>query len=358
MRFLLPIQGLTIFEPWQIGVVRLHPGSDAQSVVGSEADHLFSNEIVGDLSVDVAAELARGTVAEVESSDIDTALDLVTVSTDLLRVFQRIRFGMATTTMFGLPGQVFSSNVRYLVAGDKPGPGNRNRGDVLGWTFSSDALAKWRDSPALTSVAALVGTNEPLEEGPRRARLGVQLLSQAILEHRPAFKILNLLIALESMLLERSSVSQSFRLARRAAYFTCGRPDDSLCGRDRPSCQCLKLDPGANADRTAIKRLRQLADIDVRWRCSEWLTYQTWYGLRSSVAHGDDAQITRQEASRAEFWILRWLTEPVLLWLMEHPAAPLAALDADLSELQPVPAWQALIPDPDTYRRENDWPGR
>jgi hypothetical protein len=80
--------------------------------------------------------------------------------------------------------------------------------------------------------------------------------------------------------------------------------------------------------------------------------------LRSSVAHGDDAQITRQEASSAEFWILRWLTEPVLLWLMEHPAAPLAALDADLSELQPVPAWQALIPDPDTYRPENDWPGR
>src|SRR5260370_33432546 len=115
-------------------------------------------------------------------------------------------------------------------------------------------------------------------------------------------------------------------MARRAAYFTCGRPDASLCGRDRPSCQCLKLDPGSNADRTAFKRLRHLADIDVRWRCSEWLNYQTWYGLRSSVSHGADAQITRQGASSAELCILRWLTSPVLRW----PNAPTGTATAAL----------------------------
>jgi hypothetical protein len=177
----------------------------------------------------------------------------------------------------------------------------------------------------------------------------MQLLSQAILEHRPAFKILNLVMGLESMLLERLPQSQGFRLARRASYFTCGLHNDSLCGRDRPTCQSLALDPAHQRDLRALKRLRQLADMDTRWRCSEWLTYLHRYDLRSSVGHGDDAPVDEKEASSAEYWTMRWTAEPLLLWLVEHPLTPLASLDEAIAALPPVPDWQDPVPEPGTY---------
>lgn len=215
--------------------------------------------------------------------------------------------------------------------------------------FDDEARASWNGSPAFTSLAALVGASGPLDDGPSRALFGTQLLSQAILEHRPAFKILNLVMGLESMLLERLPQSQGFRLARRASYFTCGRHDDSLCGRDRPTCQCLALDPADRKDLRALKRLRELAEVDTRWRCSEWLTYLRRYDLRSSVGHGDDTPIDEQEARSAEYWTMRWTAEPLLLWLVEHPLTPLVSLDEAIAALPPVPHWQNPVPDSDTY---------
>jgi hypothetical protein len=164
--------------------------------------------------------MAQGTVAQVDAPNIDAALDLVTVATDILRVFQKIQHYSYRTTMFGLPGQLYRSNVRYLMLGDEVGPGFRNRGEAIGFTFSEEMHATWNSSRIFPSLAALVGTSGSPDDGPRRALVGIQLLSQAILEHRPGFKILNLIIGLESMLLERLTQSQGFRLARRALYFT------------------------------------------------------------------------------------------------------------------------------------------
>jgi hypothetical protein len=319
------------------------------SLLGNETERLFGHQHIGDIASQIADELEHGTVAVIDAADIDAALHLVTLATDLLRVFQRVRYSTYRTTMFGLPGQLYQSNVRYLTAGDVRGPGFHCRGEVLGWTFGDQVRTAWLSSPAFTSVAALVGGDDPLDEGHRRALLGVQLLSQAILEHRPPFKILNLVIALESMLLERLNEPQMLRLLRRVTSFTCGRPDGSLCGRDRPACQLLALDPRSKTDRQQLDKLRKLAERDVRWGCSEWFKYCEWYGWRSSIAHGDDTPVTAEDVSKAEYWILRWTAEPVLLWLVEHPVAPLAELDEALADLEPVPDWQNPIPDPDPY---------
>ncbi|HEX2322304.1 MAG TPA: hypothetical protein VHJ18_25260 [Streptosporangiaceae bacterium] len=198
-----------------------------------------------------------------------------------------------------------------------------------------------------------MGADGPLDEGARRALLGVQLLSQAILEYRPAFKILNLVIALESMLLERNHGPQTLRLLRRATYFTCGRAYDSMCGRDRAACQFLALDPAIRGDRQQLDWLRRLAEMGPPWRCSEWLSYAHWYDLRSSVAHGDDEPVTAEEASQAEYWIFMWAVEPLLQWLVEHPGNPVEELDQALAALEPVPDWQNPVPNPATYEPGN-----
>jgi hypothetical protein len=76
-----------------------------------------------------------------------------------------------------------------------------------------------------------MGSNGPLDDGPRRALFGTQLLSQAILEHRPAFKILNLVMGLESMLLERLPQSQGFAWRGGLRISPAADTNDSLCGR-------------------------------------------------------------------------------------------------------------------------------
>jgi hypothetical protein len=37
--------------------------------------------------------------------------------------------------------------------------------------------------------------------------------------------------------------------------------------------------------------------------------------------------VDEEEVSSAEYWVLRWTAEPVLLWLVDHPNKPLEALD-------------------------------
>ena len=350
--FLLPIEGLTVTSPWEIGRVQLHPGTSARALLGPEAERWFAHELAGDVANRVADELEQGTVAQVDASDVDEALDLVTLATDLLRVFQK-KGARFRTTMFGLPGQVYRSNVRYFTVGEEGGPAFRNRGEVLGSTLNEETHAAWQASRTFASLAAQVGADGPLDEGARRALLGVQLLSQAVLEHRPAFKILNLVIALESMLLERNHGPQTLRLLRRATYFTCSKAYDSMCGRDRAACQFLALDPAIRGDRQQLDWLRRLAEMGPPWRCSEWLSYAHWYDLRSSVAHGDDEPVTAEEASQAEYWIFMWTVEPLLQWLVEHPGNPLGELDHALAALEPVPDWQNPVPNPATYEPGN-----
>jgi hypothetical protein len=347
--FLLPIEGLTITSPWELGRVQLHPGEHLRSLLGEEPERLFGHKLIGELATQVAEELEKGTIARVDADDIDAALDLVILAIDLLRVFQKIgaRF---RTTMFGLPGQLYRSHVRYLTTGEPRGPGYRYRGEAVGCTFNDQTHASWQGSRTFTSLAALVGADGPIEEGQRRALLGVQLLSQAVLEYRPAFKILNLVIALESMLLDRSRGPQTLRLLRRVTYFTCSRVTGSLCGRDRPACQFLALDPGTKADMRQLERLRKLARMDPCWGCREWFDYEHWYDLRSAIAHGDDKAVTAEDASQAEYWIFMWTVEPLLRWLVEHPVTPLSDLDSALKGLGPVPDWQDPVPDPDTYQ--------
>lgn len=328
--------------------MQLHPGAELRSLLGGNVKALLGHKVIGAVTARFVEELEQGTVALVEAADIDAALDLVTQATDLLRVFQK-KGARHRTTMFGLPGQLYRSHVRYLTVGDRAGPGVRNRGEAVGCTFDDAAHDAWLGSRTFTSLAALVGVDHPLEEGHRRALLGVQLLSQAVLEHRPAFKILNLMIALESMLLERQKGQQTLRLLRRVTYFTCGKASDSLCGRDRPTCQFLKLDPGNKADQKQLDRLRKLAHMGPPWWCGEWARYEHWYWLRSAVAHGDDQPVTAKDASKAEYWIFMWTLEPLLEWLVEHPASPLVELDKALAALGPVPDWQNPVPDPDTY---------
>ncbi|MCA1706944.1 MAG: hypothetical protein LC808_28240 [Actinobacteria bacterium] len=334
-RFMLPVEGLAVPSTWPVGVVRIEP-------IENVADELR------DATAVVPSELARDfeevkAVATLQAEDVDEAVELTTAALGVLRVYQHTwaaMQGQLKPTGFGLPGEVNRASVTYAQRGERSGFGWRMVGGTVGFTFVHPARVDWDNSIGFQFLAGAVGAVNA-SEGQRRAVLAADLLSQSILSGRPAAKIISVVQALEALLLPRSREPQTFRLARYVAYFGCALSDNSLCGRDRPTCMYLANDPGKEPDRAPLKAWQKRADADSRWRCSEWESTLDLYATRSALVHGEDCRIDLSVSRRAEYRVLRWLLVPILEWLHAHPDNPAGDLEAALAALPEPPDWEA-----------------
>ena len=335
--FVVPIEGLTVTAPWQVGVVRISPqdqiaaldAARAASPPGSLRQDSFDHD---------AADMKCNAFAEVTEESIDAALDVIEDAVDVLRVYQQAR-ALGLCAMFGLPGDTYRSKIIYAQAGERTGFGGRARGDALGWTFTDTALADFMASLAFQFVADAIGMATP-PEGARRALLGIELLSQAIVTHRPALKLLGVVEALEAMLLRHEPGPKKLKLARYVSFFGCGSVEGDLCGRQRDTCPYLALDP--NKDATKLGALRERSESDHWWLCSEWRQVVEWYELRNAAAHGEGRSVEAKDASTAEYWVLHYLLEPILDWLRLHSDEPVDALEQAVAALPEPPDWEAL----------------
>lgn len=217
--FYVPIEGLTVNDDWVVGPVSVMPVDLAIEELGAAAR-------AGDRDFFKSQSEAQGAgaIAKVESVDHDGAIDLVAQAVDLLRVFQHVRYFTSHLTQFGIAGDVGRGVVPFGVTEDgHAGVGFKQRGEALGWTFDDSAV--WAEASAFRWVADAIGSGV-LSQSERRALVGVQLLSEAIIEQRSAFKMVGLVTALEALVLERRATSQTFQLARHIAFFGCGRHDN------------------------------------------------------------------------------------------------------------------------------------
>lgn len=339
-RFLLPVAGLTLRRAWSVGPVLVRPGTQAAALtseaVAKSGDHAGMRGRLEQLGT----ELAAGAIADVTAGSIEAALELTESALDVLRVFKESRRVWAGGT-FGLPGQVYESTIRYIAMDARAGVGGLRRGDHLGTALSEEDEHAWAGSRGIARVASLIDRDD-LSDGQVRALMGVRLLSQAMLEHRDAMRLLDVMVAADALL---GRGARSFELARRWVYFGCGPlATEGLCGRDRPTCPYLALDPARPADLRRLKQLRSRSNVDMRWRCSEWSDLLDRYEARSHVAHGghpDD--LVKKAGHRAAFWTLHYLLEPVVEWLIDHPENPLGDLDVVIARLPEPPDWEQLI---------------
>lgn len=333
--FSFPIEGLTVVQVMEVGPVRVRPApdvlNDLKGELGGGTSSAWFEQFV--------AEHRAGAIAQVDAEDRETAVELVVQAVDVLRVFQHMRYGLTEVTQFGVGGDVGPRVVAYAEVGARAGHGYLHRGDAIGWTFSEPSA--WDEAASLREVATSIGRATP-PEGHRRALIGLQLLSQAIIEPRPTLKMVEVVGALEAWLLPRHTEGQTFRLARAVAFFLCGRPEGNLCGRDRDTCPYLELDPSDAHDRKRLKALRTRGSSPP-WRCSEWHQVVDWYDLRSDVVHGRGPTISMKEASSAEFWVYRYLAAPAVKWLADHATDPVGELDRAFAALPPGPDWHARL---------------
>ena len=335
MQFFVPIQALTVEFTMDVGPVQVRPAVEVLTELRgklSPAPYLEPFEEVID-------EQAAGAIASVVASDLDIAVDLVVQAVDVLRVFQHMRYGTDHLPHFGIAGDVGHGTLAYAQVGERSGHGFSHRGQFLGWTFNDPQA--WEEAAVVRAVAAGIGLTDQ-SEGHRRALVGLQLLSQAVIEQRPALKMVELVSALEAWLLPREKGGQTYRLARAVSFFNCGRHAGDLCGRTRDTCPYLELDP---RDRDNLKRLKALRDRGSTppWLCSEWHRVVDWYDVRSDIVHGAGPIIRMKEVSNAVFWVYRYLAEPVLEWLTTHHQDPIGDLDRGLAALPAAPDWDVLF---------------
>lgn len=342
VRYLVPVEGLKVPGPWPVGRVTFHPGPAGEELIRDSPPFDVKDDFIRDRVLGILASAKDGSIAEVPGGqEIDTAIDEVRGALDGLRLLQLAR-RTTRTTSFGLPGDVYRSRIDYIAIWDNSAPGGRFRGSGIGWRFGQESYDEWCTSPAFQFLSAALA-DPAASEGAHRAAVGAQLLARAAAEHRPDLKMLGVASALEAWLLRRQPGAQTLRLARHVTWFGCGRPENSLCGRDRPICPYLHLQPDEGHDHRRLKVLRDLGNAYGPWRCSEWHQVMDWYDARSHVAHGDPTAVETKYAESAEYWVVHYLMEPILEWLHEHPDDPVGVLEAELAAVDDPDGWQAML---------------
>jgi hypothetical protein len=333
--FYTPIPGLTVVTPWHVGPVTFMPVDEGLAEV--ESANRESQPLTG--FSDSVREANAGAIARTETADKDAAFERVASAVDVLRIFQHVHYYTSKLPHFGMPGDLPSAGAIYAVTGgERPGYGYGHRGEFVGWTFSDAAV--WPSDATFNAVASAIG-DDGAREGMRRALIGIESLSAALVEQRPTLKMVGLVTALEAWLLPRTTIAQTYRLARSAAFFGCGGHSGDLCGRARDTCLYLSLEPDAKADRAQLKRLRDHRDVP--WLCSEWNRVVDWYDVRSDVVHGAGPRISTRQADQSLFWVLRYLARPILDWLVTHPTSPVDDLDQAMHALPRSPDWERLL---------------
>jgi hypothetical protein len=324
-RFLIPVEGLQLQSPWRVGPVVLPDPLSVEVLVRSRLD-LSPGPRAG-FHQETFDLLRRWSAAEVDANDLDGAVAVVRDGLDLLRVFQQTRSNGDPPT-FGLPGDVRLTHLRYLRLDATGGVGFSHTGGVIGADFPDGEREHWV-AARFAEAAELVGCAD-LSPGPAQLMLGVRLLSQAVLEPRPPMRLLATVIATETLL----GRGKMYQLARRAAFLTCGRPEGNLCGRARPACPFLTLDPTNERDRGRLKTREIQARADPGARCSEWLDFVGRYDDRSGIAHGEPGRdVPEQDADSDLHWATHWLLPAALPWLLDHRGDAVGDLDIAISQL-------------------------
>jgi hypothetical protein len=153
-------------------------------------------------------------------------------------------------------------------------------------------------------------------------------------------KLLGLVSALEAWLLKSTQNAKAERLARRLAWLMCELPQtDDRCGRERPACPAIALNPGNQLDRPALIGLRN----SHAWRCPRWHQVRDWYQVRNQVAHGDDpGEISSDFVDGAEFLIGHHYAVRVLDWLAKHRGDPVTELDSTIAAAPLRSDWDGI----------------
>lgn len=333
---LIPIHSLTVPAPWPVGRVTFHPAEDTDDLVGSE---LLTSKLANEVREIVAFHDGKGCIARApDDCTYAESVNEVRRSLEVLRIYQAT-LTVDRTTQFGLGLETGWAAVPGLRVGARPAILGYGEGQATGWSFGQTELDRWMASAPFQFLSSSLAAAP--DQGSRRAVLGARHLGRALVEPAADLKMLGLVSALEAWLLKSSQNAQASRLARRLAWLMCDLPQtNDRCGRERPACPAIALNPSNKLDRAALSGLRR---NDTAWRCPTWHRVRDWYEIRNQVAHGDDPRdISPDDVDGAEFIIGHNFAPRILDWLAKHREDPVTKLDSAIADAPLYPDWDDI----------------
>jgi hypothetical protein len=336
-RYLLPVRDLTLTREWLVGRVRLLPtGATRPLIAGYRegSERRFPEWYDRRIDEGVAGRFDESTVAEVSCAEPEAAYEHVADALAVLRLLQHQQSPTVDTDWqtFGLPGQVAQWHVEFLNLTNGASEGFLRGGAQPGWEFSDDDHSAFQADSGLQFLSHALAKDDRtrLEQ---RAVLAARLLSASTLEQDPDQKLLAAVMAVEVLLGDDDSGPQKFRLARRHAFLTCLAPTGDMCGRDRPSCRYLALDPANSAQRQQITALVDQAQSDVGVRCTMYLDVINLYNARSRAVHEGTVGADLPAVRNALYPVYRWMVPEALRWYAACVGDDLQALDEEIARV-------------------------
>ena len=336
-RYLLPVRELTLTREWVVGRVRFLPSGATRALVAEcrgGSDRRFPERYDKRVDEGVAKRLDESTVAEVFCAEPEAAYEHVADALAVLRLLQHQLSPMVDTDWqtFGLPGQAAQWHIEFLNLTNGAADGFLRGGAQPGWAFSDDDHSAFQADSGLQFLSHAMA-KEHRTRLERRSVLAARLLSTSTLEQDPDQKLLAAVMAVEVLLGDEDSGPQKFRLARRHAFLTCLVPTREMCGRDRPSCRYLALDPAHSAQRHAITALVDLAQSDVTIRCTMYLDVIGLYDARSRAVHEGTAGADLEAVGKALYPVYRWMVPEALRWYATCAGDDLPSLDEEIARI-------------------------
>lgn len=206
--------------------------------------------------------------------------------------------------------------------------GSKARGNGASWTFTRDMLRRIDQDARFGYLSDVLAAGDRRTKLGRRIVLSLRFLNRATVMVAPPIRVATQGLALEVLLSDAVEEGLMHRVGRRAAYLTCGRPDDPRGIGGRAACPVLALD-------TQRQLLEEIKNARARRRpagCSAYDRTVIIGDARNKVMHDGREDFPRLRPATFESWIDEVILEFVN-WSIRTGGTSVAELDLEIADL-------------------------
>lgn len=333
----MPVRNLLLDRPlWRVGpAVFLQQGSLRRHIEGRQQRRSRENEDYERAERRGLDELKTATV-RVRARSAEEAAEHARDAIAVARLFQRVvlpGWNLDDQT-FGLTEDVGSPVERYwsISTGSKArGHGWRRFGIGASWTFTRDMLRRIDEDPRFGYLSDVLDAGDARTELGRRIVLSLRFLNLATVMVPPPIRVATQGLAMEVLLSDAIEDGLMHRVARRAAYLTCGGSGTRHGVGGRPACPILAL----SSERKLETELRNARRRRRAAGCDWYAQTLILADARNEVMHLGREDFPKLRPSTFESWIDDVILE-LVDWSIRTRATSIAELDREIADLVDV----------------------
>ena len=333
--FHLPVRNLHVERRWAVGPAVFYPHGWLRRHIEQRQERRLGNEGFAAAESRGFSELEHATV-RVRAREAEEAAPIARDAIAVARLFQRVvlpGWNLDTQT-FGLTEDVGSpSEPNWSIStGSKArGYGWRMRGIGASWTFTRDMLRRIDGDPRFRYLCDVLDAGDTRTELGRRILLSLRFLNRATVMVAPPIRVATQGLAIEVLLSDSVEEALMHRVARRAAYLTCGGRGTRHGIGGRPACPILALPSEKKLETELRNARRRKREAGCDWYAQTLILADA----RNEVMHSGREDFPKLRPATFESWIDDVILE-LVEWSIRTGATTVAELDREVADLVDV----------------------